>query len=611
MSGNRWTMWMLLLLLLPVVTATEAVAEDEGASTSPEVAEPAPTASGEAASAEPAPAFDEIAEALQQVRDAAAVAEAARAEAARLLDEAKALHAATAAAATEDPTDAPLPAEPAPAGPPPARATLFTLPGDVPFSIDLSGKYALWVLNQHGFLLGQDHPLDDADYVVQMLRLKLKVGTPYFGAVARLDAGQGWWGVDNSPDVQTGLATSGDGTVNAIASYNTYKLFGNKDTNYTVHFDHVYAYITPPLPVEWTVTIGRQNYSLGHKLVLDEDYDGVKTTFRPKPFLGFEAFFAVVSEGLGSYKAPTGLLMSDDDPYGDALLVGGSVDAKLGPMTVGVFGAHYWDRTAGQDTTSHLPAGVGYLRSRFRPNLSVLTALGLTVDGTLPLLGGLSIAAEGDVLFGADKIDNADHAGALLDMNDGTVTGWNAYLEVDQAIPVGPVVLTPGLTVGVGSGDDDVTSGRGNTNQIATMGFFPLTNVWEDSVMPDISGISPQGLGSPVSRGYREFENTIALQGRLGFVPWKPLDLTVTYTFLRATQPIVGWDDTGAPTEDSSRDIGHEIDVNLAVKILPRVTWTALFGAFLPREGASLLITGTPDNTETAWELKQVVGVGF
>ena len=85
-----------------------------------------------------------------------------------------------------------------------------------------------------------------------------------------------------------------------------------------------------------------------------------------------------------------------------------------------------------------------------------------------------------------------------------------------------------GATFGMGSGDDDVTGGQGNLNKIQTMGSFPLTNVWEDSVMPDVGGISPQGLGSPVSRGYREFENTTAVQGRVRLKPARPLELTAS-----------------------------------------------------------------------------------
>ena len=505
----------------------------------------------------------------------------------------------------------PAHAQEAPEAKPAPRAALFVPPaGGAPITVALSGKYALWILNQHGFLLGRDAALDDADYVVQMLRLTVTAGTPYWGAVARLDAGQGWWGADNSPDVQTGVATDADGNVSALASYNTYTLFGSKDTNYAVHFDHVYAYVEPPLPFTLRLQVGRQYFQAGHKLVIDQDWDGVRLIVQPVDKIGVDLMYAILSEGLGSYKTPTGALMNDNGDFADAHVLGGTVTATLGPVSLGVFGFHYWDKSGAQ-SSSFLPQGTGYLAARHRPNISLLTALGVTADATLPVLGGMDVAVETDFLFGQDKVANTDHAGGLLDRNNGTINGWNIYLTVDQTIPAGPVRLRPGLTVGAGSGDDDVTTGRGNVNKIQTMGFFPLTNVWEDSVMPDIGGISPQGLGSPVSRGYRELENTLALQGRVGFSPWSPIDVAVSYTFLRAVQPIHGWDATGTPTTAASRAIGQELDVNLTVKILPRVTYKALFGAFVPGAGAALLINGTADTLETAWELKQVFVVAF
>ncbi|NIX57622.1 MAG: hypothetical protein GWN14_17295, partial [candidate division Zixibacteria bacterium] len=55
---------------------------------------------------------------------------------------------------------------------------------------------------------------------------------------------------------------------------------------------------------------------------------------------------------------------------------------------------------------------------------------------------------------------------------------------------------------GRGSGDDDVTGGDGNVNKLRTSGFFYITEIWEDSIMPDEEGITPQGLGAPNVRGY-------------------------------------------------------------------------------------------------------------
>ena len=295
--------------------------------------------------------------------------------------------------------------------------------------------------------------------------------------------------------------------------------------------------------------------------------------------------------------------------------MGGSVAGRIGPITLGGFGFYYFDKsdhnTDDDQASTFLPQGHGYLSSRFRPNVSKLGAFGFTADGDIKVLDGLKFEFEFDGLVGRDEVANANSAGGLLDMNDGSLSGWNVYGKVDQGFAPGPVKLKVGATVGFGSGDDDLTSGHGNVNKIQTQGFFPLTNVWEDSVMPDIEGISPQGLGSPVSRGYREFENTIALQGRFGFTPVAPVSVDASYTYLRAMQPIHGFDATGVLTDESSSAIGHEVDVDFTLRILPKVTYQALFGVFLPGDGAGLLINGNTDTLAKAWELKQTFTVGF
>jgi len=213
-------------------------------------------------------------------------------------------------------------------------------------------------------------------------------------------------------------------------------------------------------------------------------------------------------------------------------------------------------------------------------------------------------------LIGSDAVDNKTYVGNLLDINDGSLLGYNLYVNVVQKVKLG-IPFDFGVTFGLGSGDSDPRSGAGNINKIQTMGFFSLTNVWEDSVMPDVGGISPQGLGSPVSRGYREFENTIAIQGKVGAWLVKPVRLEASFTYLRAMQPIYGWDENG-PTEQTSQDIGMEVDANLIVKIYGnRVIYKALFGVFLPGKGAGYLINGVDQFLDVVWELKQVVVVKF
>ncbi|MCB9558586.1 MAG: hypothetical protein H6707_20885 [Deltaproteobacteria bacterium] len=475
---------------------------------------------------------------------------------------------------------------------------------------EINGFYTIWGLNQHRFLLGKAVELDDADYIVHMLRVNLRLGTKKFGVVTRFDAAQGWWGANNSPDVENRASESG-GTLTNAPVYNPYALFRNKDTNYGIHFDHAYLYLEVPwVPFPVRVQAGRQYFGVGNKLVLDEDYDGIIVSAAPTKWLKLEFMWGKISEGKGAFKFPSGLLMTDKGVYGDADLFGGRAFVRWTNHRLELFGLHYRDSSDSTDWT-YLPNGVGYLRNRFVPNLSKVTAFGLALDGKCDCIGdGLTYKFEADLLVGSDDIANANFAGGLLDVNDGDLMGYNFYLNVVQKFAVG-IPADLGLTFGLGSGDDDLRSGRGNINKIQTMGFFPLTNVWEDSVMPDIAGISPQGLGSPVSRGYRELENTIALQLKLGVQPWSPLRMELSYTYLRATQAIQAWDATG-PLDASSSDIGHEIDLNIKLDIYKkRVSYVALLGAFMPGTGAAYLINGNDAVKKTVFEAKQVLTVTF
>ncbi|MCK6515132.1 alginate export family protein [Myxococcota bacterium] len=479
-----------------------------------------------------------------------------------------------------------------------------------PKPIEISGAYTAWALNQRNFFLGDPaQPYDDGDYVVQNLRVLVKFNQEHFGVVTRFDAAQGWWGVDNSPDVEQTTTVAEDGTVTTASTYNPYKLFRDKDTNYTVHFDLAYAWAeVPNLPVK--VMVGRQFYWVGQGLVLDQNADGVQVLITPMKPLNIDLWWAKLSEGEGSTKAPTGTLMSDADTMADADLFGGRVRVAPNDHLKGeLYGLYYLDNSGGGSAT-YVPNGLGHNLARFRPNISSALALGAAGSGTAPVLGGLSWAAEAAWLQGQDDVANLDSAGGTLDINNGQLKGWVAYALADQtlgeALPV-----SVGAAFGAGSGDADRAGGDGNLNKIMTMGQFNFTNVWEDSVMPDQEGISPQGLGSPLSRGYREFENTIAVQGRLGVKPHDKVKLLATYTFLQATTPIQGWDATGALTDAQSSSLGQEVDFNLDWNVWKGFSYQAQTGVFLPGDAAGLLILGHSNNLAPAWEIKQVVTAKF
>lgn len=518
------------------------------------------------------------------------------------------------------PTRAEEPAPPAEKPAPPAAEK----PKGPPTEVKLSGLYTAWALTQQNFLFGlqvedEDHPLDDTQYFVQMLRAQVDITKGKVGAVARLDAGQGWWGADEDPNRMDLTLLDEDGVPYEVNVYNENAMFANKDTNYTVHFDHVYGWADFEAgQAKLHLQVGRQFYGVGHGLVLDEDYDGVTFAVTPRKDLVLTAMWAKVSEGRGSLRDPVGLLMSDaTDGFGDADLFGltGAIGDKKTHRGE-LFAMYYLDNSNVVDREqlgTFLPNELGYARSRYAPNVSSLLAVGVSADGKFaptPDDIGLSYQFEADFLAGRDNVDNTDHVGGLLDVNDGSLIGYNAYLDLTQGIPAAQG-MDAGVVLGFGSGDADVTEGPGNVNKISTMGFFPFTNVWEDSVMPDIEGISPQGLGSPVSRGYREFENTIAAQAKFGVVPVKPLRLEASYTYLRATAPIHGFDATGSPTGPSASDLGMEVDANVLVKFNNSLLFQTYGGVFLPGEAGALLINGHTDAMDAAWEVKNVFTVKF
>ncbi len=480
-----------------------------------------------------------------------------------------------------------------------------TTPQEDTLRVDLSGLYTLWGLSQHNLLLGQDLPLDDADYIVQLLRVQLRAGKARYGVAARLDAAQGWWGVDNSPDNVPALNPDGSPTT----TYNPYKLFGSKDTHYAIHVDHAYLYVDiPATPLR--VTAGRQYFSVGNKLVLDHDHDGVIVSASDEDLGSVDLLWARISEGRDSYKAPTALLLNDHGAQDDADLLGLRALLRRDRLHLEAFTLYYTDRSQ-QPDYAYLPNGLGYLQARFTPQITQAWAFGIAGDAHLDLLRGLDLRFEIDYLHGEDRVDNNDHAAGLLDLNNGALRGYNLLAQASLKLNTQPLPLDLNITLGRGSGDDDIAHGRGNINKIQTMGSWDLLNVWEDSVMPDLNGISPQGLGSPVSRGYRELENTTLLLAALGAEPLETLRVELVAAWLRATRPVRGFDAQGAPTRHTAQDLGQEIDLNLRWKLYPGFTYEARLGYFIPGEAASLLITGDNTHREHPWELKQTFTATF
>jgi hypothetical protein len=466
------------------------------------------------------------------------------------------------------------------------------------FFFNLGGAYNAWFQNQQEFRLGAV-PYND-QYAVQMLRLNFTFGHgDYIRMVTRLDAAKGWWGFNNAQ-------FRDDWNANPNPS----NRWANKDTNYLLHFHNAYLEFSwPNAPIR--ARVGRQYYGLGQRLILDSNFDGIQVDLTTGP--GTATFaWAKVSEGQDA----SGISDLEPDEHAaawdgrDADLLTASFAGRTGGVGYSVYGMYYNDR----NTVPYFPLRIDYFVSRFTPAISQLSAVGATANFTAL---GARVEAEANYLFGSDDFDRAHSLpNQLLDINDGTLRGYNLYARA--TVPVTPEADL-GLVFGRGSGNEDYTGGRGNVNKFKTMGFWYLTDVWEQSIMPDEEGITPQGLGAPNIRGYRELENTTVLQVNATVRPIPRWRAHTAFSLLRATEPIRGWvpgeGGVVAPgnfTDQTASDIGHEIDFLVGFRPYQRLDLVLRGGYMWAGDAAQLLINGAiPQNPANPWQLKGIVQYSF
>lgn len=471
-------------------------------------------------------------------------------------------------------------------------------PEEPKLQLQLSGFYEFNGYTQNNFFLGRNPagPVSDKDdYMIQLFRFTpvLSWG-PHLKGVLSIDVAQGIWGVDNEyrDNFRPGFSN----------------LYNNKDTHFLIHVDTAYVEFTAPQLGGTAVRLGRMRNDLGQRLVLDQDGDGIQVQ---KTFGAWTTVF----DWTKMYEGTDGLTDRNfnGNPDGrDANLLYLDLKGKVGGFSVNPFLVYYKDSGIA-DGRSYLPNELQYFNARFRPNITQATVLGLSWDGKV---GKVALKGEVDLLAGKDDIANANSGPAqLLDVNNGDLRGYNLYL--DAKVPVGKASL--GAVLGRGSGDDDPMSGKGNINKIRTNGFFYIAEIWEDSIMPDEQGITPQGLGSPASRGYRELENTTLVQLNATFPLGPEWKLMVAGMVVRATEALRPWSDVNGngaidPGEfgaASSRDLGKEIDFKLDWTVMKNLVWTLRGGIFYPGDAAGYLINGTNRYLKDAWELRTTLRFNF
>jgi len=478
---------------------------------------------------------------------------------------------------------------------------------------DFSGFYAFNAYSQQNFFLGRttDSPnvggvSDNDKYSIQIFRALLKAGYgKNFKAVMRVDLAQGIWGIDN-----VRLDNSEPGFSD---------LFNSKDTNFLVHVDWAYVDVTHP---GWNTNfkVGRQKYRMGNLLVLDQDNDGIQITQQINKRNRLMFGWSKMSEGADSLSdsnaiGPGGISTRDADIF--ILDYTHTIDSwKLNP-----YFAYYYDGSY-RGGNAYIPDRLQYNKPRFAPQLTTAYVFGFSFRGTA---GPVELKGEVDYLTGKDKIDNlTTNSGSdpyKLDLNNGDLSGYNLY--ADAKIELGPGKL--GAVLGYGSGDDDQLNpnSKGNINKIRTNGFFYVTEVWEDSVMPDENGITPQGLGSPASRGYREFENSTLFQLNYSWFINRKWTLFGSGTWVKATEPIFAFldaDNDGTPgigpgddltNVRTSTDLGWEIDLRATWKITQGLSWIFRGGYFNAGEASGFLINGTDLFLDNPYELRTTVKFSF
>ncbi len=461
-----------------------------------------------------------------------------------------------------------------------------------------NGVYTAWGQSQHAFTF--DHDSYEDNYVVQMFRLNLSFsGSENVKAVTRFDLGQGWWGIDNALRSVQRTGTSGGSA-----------LFDFKDTNFLFHVDHAYVqFKLPDKPL--TFRVGRMNYSLGNRIMIDNNYDGVQLDIKTGENRKLTLSWAKVSEGgdnLSDLEVVdnAGNTIADNR---DANLYIANFSGKTPSLKYNVYGFYFRDASI-NDMNAYVPDKLQFFKTRFSVQPTKLMSVGVSGEYTA---GKFSLIGEFDYLTGKDEIANTTYgAKQMWDINDGNLSGFNLYLKSNYAVSP---KFTLGGVFGMGSGDDDLTGGKGNINKLRTSGFFYITEIWEDSIMPDEEGISPQGLGAPNVRGYRELENTTALQVNGSFRPTKKLELFSSFTYLKSTQPVFAWSMVdGMPVIDtatSANDLGTEIDFRISYKIEKGLSAHLRGGFFTPGTAAGYLIRGTDTFTDIAWELKGMVTYKF
>lgn len=428
---------------------------------------------------------------------------------------------------------------------------------------DFSGKYKAQVNSRHNFSLGnslQQGKYDDATFVDH--RFSLQVDASYESLLARLVLDKGNFAMDWKEDSEGTLERWGQ--FQTVSSQLVRELF----VQYTGPF---------------MVRVGRQNWDVGEKIVLDGPMDGVRVQYPfgqlPWGQTTLSAGYMGVAGGWGSYT--------------NFNATGG----RLGGSRQEIFGAS--NRLDAYYADLDIRASRAL---RFKPYIIKAVDRGGSGDADLnldkdfdaattprdgnfqPLWTGISASAD----FAAWKLD----AEAVLltgDYTAGRKLSANALLvkAVRDFGKVGSLAnLSAGLQFGRGSGNGTSDSNSGTMRNFNALFMCRERNKFGNIFSEDIRAGYYFWDSNLANVTYLRLDTTLEPRHGLKVTPSLTRIWTTREVF-KGRGPVFDWSQGAAASTDRTRDVGWEADLDMTFPLYKRVNGFVSLGYFRP--GAAYL----------------------
>jgi hypothetical protein len=219
--------------------------------------------------------------------------------------------------------------------------------------------------------------------------------------------------------------------------------------------------------------------------------------------------------------------------------------------------------------------------------------LGLHANGNI---SGLTYAIEGDIQFGKIKMDSGD---------DTEFKGYGIMAKL--AYKLDPVNIRASFAMG--SGDDDPDDDENNEFQTTLGRDVHYTFNYEYTVRSAVPALASNGsqgqvlgvAGSPTGRA-TGIANTTYYNLGIDYIPVKDLSLMLDGFIIQATKEIMS---------GGEKDVGSEVDLNIAYKIDKNLMYTVTAGVFWPGKFYEDGDTPLVNEKETVTQLMHALTLSF